>query len=96
MCRPAVQRHTHENKHELFDVLEGESTIEVEGRRATSAPGRCVFVPVGNAHSLHNDSDELWTLRITCQDRVLPGRHIGKLVGRAIPQAVERWILGNS
>lgn len=84
-----VERHTHENKHELFDVLEGEGIIEVEGRRVTSAPGRCVFVPAGNAHSLHNDSDELWTLRITCQDRVYP-RHIGKLVGRAIRKRVER------
>lgn len=86
----AIERHTHENKHELFDVLEGSGVIEVDGRKVAGTPGRCVFVPAGSAHSLHNDSDALWTLRITCQDRVYP-RHIGKLVGRAIRKRVERW-----
>jgi len=87
----AIERHTHENKHELFDVLEGSGVIEVDGRRIAGAPGRCVFVPAGSAHSLRNDTDTLWTLRITCQDRIYP-RHIGKLVGRAIRKRVERWI----
>lgn len=86
-----IERHTHENKHELFDVLEGEGIIEVEGRRVAGTIGRCVFVPAGSAHSLHNDSNALWTLRITCQDRVYL-RHVGKLMGRAIRKRVERWI----
>jgi mannose-6-phosphate isomerase-like protein (cupin superfamily) len=87
----AIECHTHENKHELFDVLEGEGVIEVDGRRIVSAPGRCVFVPAGSAHSLRNDSDAIWTLRITCQDRVYP-RHIGKLMGRAIRKRLMRWV----
>jgi quercetin dioxygenase-like cupin family protein len=87
----AIERHTHENKHELFDVLEGQGLFEVEGRHIAGTTGRCVFVPAGSAHSLHNDSDTLWTLRITCQERVYP-RHFGKLVSRAIRKRVERWI----
>lgn len=87
----AIERHAHENKHELFDVLEGEGILEVDGRHIAGTSGRCVFVPAGSTHSLHNDSDALWTLRITCQDRVYP-RHVGKLMGRAIRKRVERWI----
>lgn len=87
----SIERHTHENKHELFDVLEGEGVLEVDGRRIEGTLGRCVFVPAGSAHSLRNESDALWTLRITCQDRVYP-RHLGKLVGRALRKRVARWV----
>ena len=78
-----IERHSHENKHEIFDVLEGSGVIEVAGRPVASGPGRCAFVPAGVSHSLHNDGDAPWTLRITCQDRVYP-RHLGKLIGRAL------------
>lgn len=87
----SIDRHVHENKHELFDVIEGEGILEVDGRTMTGSPGKCIFVPAGSVHSLHNPSDALWTLRITCQDRVYP-RHVGKLIGRAIRKRVERWI----
>lgn len=86
----SIDRHIHENKHELFDVIEGEGVLEVDGRKMTGTPGKCIFVPAGCAHSLHNTSDALWTLRITCQDRVYP-RHIGKLMGRAIRKRMARW-----
>lgn len=85
-----IERHIHENKHELFDVLEGEGIFEVEGRRIAGTPGKCVFVPAGSAHSLHNESDALWTVRVTCHDRVYP-RHLGKLLARAIQKRLTRW-----
>lgn len=78
-----IERHSHENKHEIFDVLEGSGVIEVDGRPVESGPGRCVFVPAGVSHSLRNAGAAPWTLRITCQDRVYP-RHLGKLIRRAI------------
>jgi mannose-6-phosphate isomerase-like protein (cupin superfamily) len=81
--RVSIERHSHENKHEIFDVVEGSGCIEVAGRPVESGPGRCVFVPAGVSHSLHNTGDAPWTLRITCQDRVYP-RHLGKLIGRAL------------
>lgn len=89
---PGVQiaGHSHENKHEIFDVLEGSGCIEVEGRPVASGPGRCVFVPAGVSHSLRNDSDAPWTLRITCQDRVYP-RHLGKLIARSIRKRLAWW-----
>ncbi len=84
-----ISRHTHENKHEIFDVLEGDGTLEVDGRRIDGTPGRCVFVPAGMAHSLQNMSDAPWTLRITCQERIYP-RHIGKLVNRSLRKRLAR------
>jgi mannose-6-phosphate isomerase-like protein (cupin superfamily) len=86
----SIDRHVHENKHELFDVIEGEGILEVDGRTMSGTPGKCIFVPAGSAHSLHNNSGALWTLRITCQDRIYP-RHIGKLMGRAIRKRMTRW-----
>ena len=35
-----IERHSHENKHEIFDVLEGSGIIEVEGRPVERGPGR--------------------------------------------------------
>ena len=56
-----ISRHAHENKHEIFDVLEGEGALEVDGRRIDGTPGRCIFVPAGTAHSLRNTSSAPWT-----------------------------------
>jgi mannose-6-phosphate isomerase-like protein (cupin superfamily) len=86
-----ISRHAHENKHEIFDVLEGQGILEVDGRTIDGTPGRCVFVPAGTAHSLRNPSDAPWTLRITCQDRVYP-RHIGKLLERSIRKRLTRFV----
>jgi quercetin dioxygenase-like cupin family protein len=81
--RSQIERHTHENKHELFDVLEGEGCIEVDGRPWRAGRGAASLCPRAVSHSLHNTGDAPWTLRITCQDRVYP-RHLGKLIGRAL------------
>ena len=86
-----ISRHAHENKHEIFDVLEGEGALEVDGRRIDGTPGRCVFVPAGTAHSLRNTADTPWTLRITCQDRIYP-RHIGKLLNRSLRKRLAHFI----
>lgn len=88
-----IERHVHENKHELFDVLEGEGIFEVEDRRIVGTAGKCVFVPAGYAHRLHNESDALWTVRVTCHDRVYP-RHLGRLLARAIRKRLTRWFGG--
>lgn len=75
--------HSHENSHELFDVMDGEGTFLVAEQRFSGGPGKSVFVPAGVRHSLHNTGDRPWMLRITYQERIYP-RHIGKLLRRAI------------
>jgi quercetin dioxygenase-like cupin family protein len=79
----AGEWHSHENVHELFDVIEGEGTFLVDDRVFTGAPGKSVLVQAGVRHMLHNKGDTPWILRITYQERVYP-RHIGKLIARSI------------
>ena len=83
----AVESHTDAGSNELFDVLEGSGQFTVEGRTFRGDPGKCVFVPAGSLHSLHNDSEDLWTLRVTRQECVRP-RHFGKIVKRSIRNLV--------
>lgn len=79
----AIESHAHANMHELFDVIEGQGTFMVEGRTFQGAAGKCVFVPAGAEHSICNDSNAPWTLRVTYQERVGP-RQIGKIVKRSL------------
>ena len=46
-------------------------------------PGKCVFVPAGEAHSLSNPNDTAWVLRVTYHERVEP-RHFGRILARAL------------
>jgi quercetin dioxygenase-like cupin family protein len=78
-----VEWHSHAQHHELFDVIEGEGTFQVGEWRFAGGPGKCVFVPAGEGHSLHNGSDAPWMLRITYQEQLGP-RHLGRLVRRAL------------
>jgi mannose-6-phosphate isomerase-like protein (cupin superfamily) len=75
--------HVHENAHELFDVIEGQGTFLAGDREFNGGPGKCVLIPAGVRHTLRNDGNTPWVLRITYQERFYP-RHIGKLLGRAI------------
>lgn len=78
-----VEEHVHGSAHELFDVVEGEGTFVVDGRTFQGTTGKCVFVPAGVSHSIRNDGEAPWTLRVTYHDQVYP-RHIGKLLRRAL------------
>jgi quercetin dioxygenase-like cupin family protein len=79
----AGEWHSHENAHELFDVIEGEGTFCVDDRIFSGGPGKSVLVQAGVPHMIRNDGDAPWILRITYQERIYP-RHIGKLIARAI------------
>jgi quercetin dioxygenase-like cupin family protein len=82
-----IETHSHANSHELFDVVEGTGTFTVDGRTFRGDSGKCVFVPAGVPHSIHNDSDTLWTLRVTYQECVRP-RSFGKIVKRSLRKLV--------
>ena len=75
--------HVHEHAHELFDVIAGQGQIIVDGQELFGSPGKCVLVKAGTPHGLRNDTDQLWTVRITYQERIY-ARQVGKLVGRAV------------
>ncbi len=79
----SIPPHRHENAHEVFDVLDGVGAFIVAGRPISGEAGKCVFVLAGMEHSMRNDSDHDWTVRVTYQQRIYP-RHFGKLVSRSI------------
>ena len=79
----SIARHVHAHEDELFDVVEGTGAFEVGERRFAGNPGRCVFVPAGTSHALHNDADAPWVLRITFHKAVIP-RHVGHILLRAL------------
>lgn len=56
MSGPPLHRHSRED--ELFYVLDGEITWEIDGRRITGGPGTTVLAPRGSAHSYQNFTEE--------------------------------------
>ena len=55
----APPRHIHHREDELFYVLEGELTVEVDGRAYPAPAGTLAFVPRGTAHGLAVESERV-------------------------------------
>ncbi|MGH3426399.1 MAG: cupin domain-containing protein, partial [Mycobacteriales bacterium] len=49
--------HTHEHMHDMFYVLEGTLSLQVDGRTVDAAPGSFACVPPGVVHTFANRSD---------------------------------------
>ncbi|MEZ6011743.1 MAG: cupin domain-containing protein [Hyphomonas sp.] len=49
--------HVHDEDAEAFYILEGELTVETEGKIATLRPGDMCALPAGIEHTFRNDSD---------------------------------------
>jgi mannose-6-phosphate isomerase-like protein (cupin superfamily) len=49
-------RHVHTREDEVFHVLDGDVTFELDGRRLLAGPGTSVFVPRGVPHTFRIDS----------------------------------------
>jgi mannose-6-phosphate isomerase-like protein (cupin superfamily) len=43
--------HVHTREDEVFHVLDGEATFEIDGRRLSAGPGTSVYMPRGVPHS---------------------------------------------
>jgi quercetin dioxygenase-like cupin family protein len=50
--------HKHEHIKEIFYVLEGTLTIQLDNERITAKPGALILVPPGVMHTYWNESDE--------------------------------------
>lgn len=77
--------HSHANKDEILDVLEGQGVFEIEEKQIRGGSGKSVMVHAGVRHRLHNDSTAPWLVRSTSHQR-LTARDIGKLIARAVRQ----------
>lgn len=77
-----VPYHKHEHTDEVFDVLEGEGTILIDGREMRGVPGTILYVPAGIEHGFRADGTEQWVVRETVHERIYAGR-AAKMVIRA-------------
>lgn len=77
-----VPYHKHEHTDKVFDVLEGEGTILIDGREMRGVPGTILYVPAGIEHGFRADGTEQWVLRETVHERIYAGR-AAKMVVRA-------------
>lgn len=77
-----VPYHCHEHIDEVFDVLEGEGTLLIDGREMCGAPGAILYVPAGIEHGFRADGSEQWVVRETVHERIYAGR-AAKMVIRA-------------
>ena len=50
-----VARHSHRVQEQIYHVLEGEGSMEIEGKRQIVRRHDVVFIPPGVSHSIRND-----------------------------------------
>jgi mannose-6-phosphate isomerase-like protein (cupin superfamily) len=50
-----VETHKHRVQEQIYHVLEGEGSMEIEGRRRIVRRHDVVFIPPGVSHSIRND-----------------------------------------
>ena len=50
-----VETHTHKVQEQIYHVLEGEGSMEIEGRRQTVRKHDVVFIPPGVPHAIYNN-----------------------------------------
>lgn len=60
----ATERHYHRETEEIYFVIKGSGTMEVDGEMRTVRPGDAVLIPAGAWHQLENDGSS--ELRILC------------------------------
>jgi quercetin dioxygenase-like cupin family protein len=77
-----VPYHSHDHIDEVFDVLEGEGTILIDGREMRGVPGTTLYVPAGTEHGFRADGTDEWIVRETVHERIYAGR-AAKMVVRA-------------
>jgi mannose-6-phosphate isomerase-like protein (cupin superfamily) len=60
----ATERHFHEASEELYYLLEGAGTMEIDGETRSVGPGDAILIPPGAWHQIHATGDE--PLRFLC------------------------------
>jgi mannose-6-phosphate isomerase-like protein (cupin superfamily) len=50
-----VQTHTHKVQEQIYHVLDGEGSMEIEGKRTIVRRHDVIFIPPGVSHAIRND-----------------------------------------
>ena len=49
-----VEPHTHKIQEQIYQVVEGEGLMELDGERRVVRAGDCIFIPPGVEHAIYN------------------------------------------
>ena len=49
-----VERHAHKIQEQIYQVIDGEGLMEIEGTRRVVRKGDFIFIPPGIEHAIHN------------------------------------------
>jgi mannose-6-phosphate isomerase-like protein (cupin superfamily) len=49
-----VETHSHRVQEQVYQVLEGEGLMELDGERRVVRANDCIFIPPGVKHAIHN------------------------------------------
>jgi len=79
-----VPYHRHEHVDEVFDVLEGEGTILIDGREMRGVPGTILYVAAGTEHGFRADGSAQWVVRETVHERIYAGRAARMIIRAAL------------
>jgi mannose-6-phosphate isomerase-like protein (cupin superfamily) len=60
----ATRRHHHRESEEIYYLLEGRGTMELDGRTAPVGPGDAILIPPGARHQITADTDA--DIRLLC------------------------------
>ena len=90
--------HIHSREEEMFFVLEGELTFQLNGETILASPGTFLNMPIGSLHCFKNETDETARMIITVAPAGLDDyfAEVGQLVAdgeNIAPQPTEADIL---
>lgn len=81
-----VPPHSHEHSDEVFDGLEGEGEVLVDGTWHPIRPGVTVVIPAGAVHGFRNESGAPLALRETIRQRVYARQAIKAAIRKRLPR----------
>ena len=62
----ATERHYHRASEEIYFVLKGSGTLEVDGEQVRVRPGDAALIPPGAWHTLENDGSSEFRILCCC------------------------------
>jgi len=79
--------HAHAHEHEVFDVLQGQGTMYLDGTAIELKAGDAVFVPAGVQHGFKNTGGDRWLVRATIHQRTYARQAIRRAIAKRFGRA---------
>lgn len=79
--------HAHAHEHEVFDVLQGQGTMYLDGTAIELKAGDAVFVPAGVQHGFKNTGGDRWLVRATIHQRTYARQAIRRAIAKRLGRA---------